>query len=196
MSREAILSRLKANKPPQKAGLPDIPGFKDSAEDLVMKFSQALESSQSFVFRLSPSDNFETFVKEKFPDAEKIISSIPEMPGTFDGQFHTALDFADIELAIVKGDLGVADSGAIWIPEENLPARVVPFITQHLLIVIDPQTIVPRMHQAYRAIDPGKLGFGVFISGPSKTADIEQALVVGAHGPLTLTVVLRPGAHL
>ncbi len=46
------------------------------------------------------------------------------------------------------------------------------------------------MHEAMLEIENFNEGYGVFISGPSKTADIEQSLVIGAQGPLSLTVFL------
>lgn len=50
------------------------------------------------------------------------------------------------------------------------------------------------MHAAYDRIAAleaaAAYGFSTFIAGPSKTADIEQSLVLGAHGPISLTVFL------
>ena len=68
--------------------------------------------------------------------------------------------------------------------------RALPFICQHLVIVLPIKKLVPTMHQAYQSIDVSANGFGTFIAGPSKTADIEQALVIGAHGARSLVVYL------
>lgn len=95
-----------------------------------------------------------------------------------------------IEVATVKGLIGVAENGAIWIDVDSLAHRAIPFICQHLVIVLEEKNIVPTMHHAYSTIDVAAQGFGVFIAGPSKTADIEQSLVIGAHGARSLTVYL------
>jgi len=95
-----------------------------------------------------------------------------------------------VELAVLKGHFGVAENGAIWITEDLMGHRALPFISQHLAIVIKRDSIVPTMHEAYQHIADAGYGFGTFIAGPSKTADIEQSLVLGAHGARSMTVFL------
>ena len=95
-----------------------------------------------------------------------------------------------IENLVLQGNFGVAENGAIWVEDKDMPNRLLPFITQHLILQIDANAIVPTMQEAYRQMDLKETGFGVFISGPSKTADIEQSLVYGAHGAKELTVIL------
>ncbi len=97
-------------------------------------------------------------------------------------------DLEDLDFAILPGEFAVAENGAIWVTDRALRQRVVYFITQHLVLVIKASQILDNMHQAYTRLAFPEPGFGVFISGPSKTADIEQSLVVGAHGPRSLTV--------
>ena len=103
---------------------------------------------------------------------------------------------ADVELAIITAHLGVAENGAVWVTEpllgsiQNRPLRAIPFIAQHLAVVLSAEDLVPTMHDAYARIGADDYTFGVFIAGPSKTADIEQSLVLGAHGPKTMTVFL------
>ncbi|MDR1526661.1 MAG: lactate utilization protein [Dysgonamonadaceae bacterium] len=95
-----------------------------------------------------------------------------------------------IEQAVFRGNFGVAENGAIWLEDKDLPHRIAPFIAQHLIFKLDTNEIVATMQDAYRRMDLKDTGFGVFISGPSKTADIEQSLVYGAHGAKELTVCL------
>ena len=79
--------------------------------------------------------------------------------------------------------------GAVWI-EQDVKQRAIYFIAEKLVILLNKNKIVNNMHEAYKLIDTGEYGFGTFISGPSKTADIEQALVMGAHGARDVMVVL------
>jgi L-lactate dehydrogenase complex protein LldG len=58
------------------------------------------------------------------------------------------------------------------------------------MILIHKKDIVATMHHAYAQVQVEKEGFGAFIAGPSKTADIEQSLVIGAHGARSLVVYI------
>jgi L-lactate dehydrogenase complex protein LldG len=95
-----------------------------------------------------------------------------------------------LEYALFPGNFGVAENGAIWLEDKDFPHRILPFITQCLVLKLDANKIVASMQEAYQQIQLKDLGFGVFISGPSKTADIEQSLVYGAHGAKELTVLM------
>jgi L-lactate dehydrogenase complex protein LldG len=99
------------------------------------------------------------------------------------------LSLAEVEVLEIDGEFGVAENGAIWLTEEALPHRVAPFICQYLVIHV--QKIVPHMHAAYEELKKPSSSFGLFLAGPSKTADIEQSLVIGAHGARSLTVVIH-----
>lgn len=95
-----------------------------------------------------------------------------------------------LDRVYIRGSLGVAENGAIWVEETSMGNRILPFIAQELVIVLREEELVPTMHDAYQRIRINQEGFGVFIAGPSKTADIEQSLVIGAHGPVALTVLI------
>ena len=90
----------------------------------------------------------------------------------------------------MEGTFGVAENGAIWVTEKQMGHRVLPFIAEHLVILLDRQSIVVDMHGAYDRINLSQVSYGTFISGPSKTADIEQVLVMGAQGARSHTVIL------
>ena len=94
----------------------------------------------------------------------------------------------DIDFAILPGEFAVAENGAVWITDSAVKHRAIYFIAQHLALVVSAREVVSNMHEAYRRLSFDARRFGAFISGPSKTADIEQSLVIGAHGPRSMTV--------
>jgi L-lactate dehydrogenase complex protein LldG len=99
------------------------------------------------------------------------------------------------EALLLESLLGVAENGAIWLDEASLPGRDAPFACLHLFAVLSARDIVASMHDAYARLQmwhngPDFPGFGVFIAGPSKTADIEQTLVMGAQGAKKQTILL------
>ena len=130
-------------------------------------------------------------VKKIASSYKNIVTTLNQFQeiGTIPNEDIDPHQLKDTELAIIQGDIGIAENGAIWVPEEKSIHRVLSFITQHVLIIVDEQTLVSNMHEGYTKIKSIP-GFGVFVAGPSKTADIEQSLVVGAHGPKRMTVIL------
>ena len=78
-------------------------------------------------------------------------------------------------MAVVEGAFGVAENGAVWIPQ-NVKHKALYFIAEALVIVLDRHSLVHNMQEAYELLAGQTYPFGTFISGPSKTADIEQAL--------------------
>ena len=95
---------------------------------------------------------------------------------------------------VCEAVIGVAENGAAWLPLSRLRHRSAVFLAVNVIIVLDRTRIVADFHEAYTAVDIAADGFGVFVAGPSKTADIEQSLVIGAHGPKSLTILLLDGA--
>ncbi len=190
MSREKIISAIKANKP-ESFELPEIPRFNNRDKNLLEMFCQNAELSGA---ALVPSSNqsIEEKINQLFPDASQIASTLGSYAGNveLDNIDHPS-ELKSIDVAVLRAELGVADNGAVWLSDQTLPKRILPFITQHLVVLLKKEDIVYSMHDAYAKIDPHDMGFGVFICGPSKTADIEQSVVIGAHGPISFTIILE-----
>ncbi|QSB28827.1 LUD domain-containing protein [Flavobacterium sp. CLA17] len=188
-ARENILKAIAMNQPEQ-AELPII----DIAstiryEDSFTQFKTVLESIGGKVELISDIETLKDQLISDRKNKNFVINTI-ETLGEVDEKaaFLSVFELEKVEKVYVKGTVGVAENGAIWIYESQMINRLVPFICQHLILVLDKKNIVDNLHQAYEKIDVSKEGFGVFIAGPSKTADIEQSLVIGAHGARSATI--------
>ena len=127
-----------------------------------------------------------------FDGARQIVCTVPGAAlGNVDlTSIADPHDLAGVDVAIMPGDFAVAENGAVWVTDRGVAHRVIYFITQHLVLVVPRAKILDNLHQAYERLSFDGPGYGLFIAGPSKTADIEQSLVIGAHGPRSLTVLL------
>ncbi len=190
-TRDQLLARVRQNKP-EPLPLPDVPTFVNEADDLFTRFREALTFVGGQLLEPEPGKSFGEQLRRAFPDAQRVASALP-LPEldliTVDIETDKVI-LEQMDLAVLKGEFFVAENAAVWLPEPNMMNRSLPFITQHLVLVVDRDTLVPNMHVAYQHIDRESLTYGVFICGPSKTADIEQSLVVGAHGARSLTIIL------
>lgn len=159
--------------------------------DRIEQFYAMMKQVGGEAILLEEGVDLNELIRESYPEARRIASNLSCITcATFNpDDVHNPAELNGTDLAVIYGRIGVAENAAVWI-EQDVKQRAVYFISEKLLILLDKNNIVSNMHEAYRWIDTGKYGFGVFISGPSKTADIEQALVVGAHGARDVMVVL------
>ena len=183
-SKEKILNSIRENNIVKDVKLPSYENFGIKFDNKFETFSTMLESVGGKALVIEKEDLDKT-IKELYPDEKIIVSNVDFCSlGNFDSNSQDDThNLKDIDLAIVKGNFAVAENGAIWMKDESNRHRSLYFIAQNIVIVINENEIVNNMHEAYEKLSFEEAGFGVFISGPSKTADIEQSLVIGAHGP-------------
>ena len=204
MSRkDEILQRYRANTAQllERTGhqstdyeLPDLSDIRAiTYADPLSQFVKMSQQVGGKVVELDTGDDINATIKKLFPEAKEIASNLAEItiatrnPDT--AESAQALNGTD--LGIIRGSFGVAENGCIWVPQQ-MKEKVVCFISEHLAILLSKSQIVNNMHEAYHRIAFNDYGYGTFISGPSKTADIAQVLVMGAQAARSVTVLLLP----
>ena len=174
------MEKIRGGKPESKA----LPGkmkveVSKNIEQLAEDFSENALSVGADVTELTNNTNIEHILSEQYPDAVDFRKKENQKKY---GAGCANEKLEKLKTVILKGKFGVAENGAVWLDESNFPNRLIPFITEHLILLLPKKNLVSTMHEAYKLISKTDYDFGVFISGPSKTADIEQSLVYGAHG--------------
>jgi L-lactate dehydrogenase complex protein LldG len=201
-SRDVMLASLRRNAPPA-APSPAKPAA-TTYPDPEKQFADAFVSVGGKFVRVPnlAAIDAELQTLEPYSQAHRIASLVPAdlpnagranvgRPNVDLSSFKDQHELEGIDFAIIPGEFGVAENGAVWVPGSTLgPHRAIFVVTQHLALIVQAGQIVHNMQEAYDRIRFERPGFGVFISGPSKTADIEQALVIGAHGARSCTLFL------
>ena len=190
-SRELILSALRSAEP-TPIPLPDVSGVGVRYPDVRQQFAKAVADVGGRCVLLSAPEMLDEALSSlaEYAQAKRVASLVPGVrkANVELADVEDAHDLHDLDVCVLPGELGVAENGAVWIREGASGNRAGWFLAQHMVLVLPGASIVHDMHQAYERIDAAARGFGIFISGPSKTADIEQALVIGAQGPRSCTV--------
>jgi len=104
---------------------------------------------------------------------------------------------AGIDVGLAWADLAVAASGTCFVPSTNEDVRLATMICECSVLLLRKSTIKPDLAsiagQLRETQNKGEPGYAAFITGPSRTADIERVLTLGVHGPLELHVILLEG---
>ena len=208
MEKEDFLNKLRKNTHVQY-DMPDMKIDGIQYEDAIQQFIDMTKSVGGHVIVDAPKDSsFSDLVRLAYPDAKVFASNLPEIDledlranvpeGVNPDEVELrnpdtvaeANDLNGTDVGIVRGQVGVAENGCVWIPQ-TMKEKAMLFISEYLVIFLNKKDVVNNMHEAYARIemDP-QYNFGTFISGPSKTADIEQALVMGAQAARGVTIVL------
>jgi len=191
-ARDTILAASRATRR-SVAPLPDLAVLRqahgaESTLSLVERFSTMAQATGAQVISTSANDVGRR-ISDAHPNAPHVLSMIPAVRTTV-SSLETPHDASTLDLFVCEGVLGVAENGAVWLPASRLGERAALFLATQVAVVIRAAALVADLHEAYVRLDLADEGFGTFVAGPSKTADIEQSLVIGAHGPKALTVVL------
>lgn len=192
-NKEDILKKYRANVR-EKFDMPNLSDIHAiTYSDPLVQFIKMSESVGGHVIEVKEGQDINELVKEIYPDAKEIASNLPEVtiatrnPDTV----GRARDLNGTDMGIIRGMFGVAENGCVWIPQ-HMKEKVVCFISENLIILLQKSQIVNNMHEAYKRIEFNDYGYGTFISGPSKTADIAQVLVMGAQAARSVTILLLP----
>ena len=191
MNKEELLSKIRGNirETYDMPSLDDIKATKYA--DSLKQFVTMSETEGGKVIQAKPGEDINDIIRRTYPDAKAISSTLPEItianrnPDTVE----EARDLNGTDVGVIRGVFEVAENGCIWIPQ-TMKEKAVCFISEYLVIILDHTKIVDNMHEAYRLVEMNDYGYGTFISGPSKTADIAQALVMGAQAARGVTVIL------
>ena len=194
-NKEDILTRYRANVR-EKYDMPDLSDIKAiTYPDPLVQFIKMTESVGGHVIEVKEGQDINDLVKEMYPDAKEIASNLPEITIATRNPDNVgrARDLNGTDVGIIRGKFGVAENACVWIPQ-TMKEKAVCFISENLIILLPKSQIVNNMHEAYKRIEFDKEydGYGTFISGPSKTADIAQVLVMGAQAARSATILLLP----
>lgn len=190
-SKEDILKKYRANIRAQY-DMPDLSDIKAvTYPDPLLQFMNMTKSVGGNAIEVEKGRDVNTIISELYPTAKEIASNLPEITIATRNpdEVGRARDLNGTDVGIIRGMFGVAENACVWIPQQ-MKEKAVCFISEHLVILLPKRQIVNNMHEAYRRIEFNDYGYGTFISGPSKTADIAQVLVMGAQAARSATILL------
>lgn len=190
-SKQKILENIRRHTH-EKYEMPDLKFEHIAYDDKVQTFLNISAGVGGRAELLEGGETIVQAIQRLYPDAKRVASNLQDVHvATYNpDDIETPSELNGTDLVVIRGEFGVCENGAVYI-EQSYKHRAIYFIAEAMVIVLDRNALVDTMHEAYKKV-PRELTheFRGFISGPSKTADIEQALVKGAHGARETLVLL------
>jgi len=209
-SKDNILGKLRRNTR-ETYDMPDLSFKKLTFADPVAEYiKQTTTTAGAKLIEAKEGDDLSELIRQAYPDAKVVSTNVSGI--TAEGlskaygrpvellspdTVETAQQLDGTDVGVLQGGVACAENACVWIPQ-TMKERAVCFISEYLVILVSRSNIVSNMHQAYKWLEDiqgsaqGDVPYGTFISGPSKTADIEQSLVYGAQAACGVTVILMP----
>lgn len=176
-----------------------------TTSDLFALFSERLEAVGGHVGRAAGTEALAGLITGIAGAAAEIWASseltaaAPELVRTLTGAgiaVRTAADPAEVRdqpvgLALAHG--AIAETGSVILVEPRVADRAVTLITQTLIVLCPVSALVPSLDEAagiLREVSGDGASYATFVTGPSRTADIERELTIGVQGPGALHVLL------
>jgi len=189
-TRDDMLARIRGNQPAPVV-LPPVPSFDGGGAPVLDRFKAGVQRMGGKVLEAPGGKGLEALVRSLHPAAKVVCSAVPEVKGTRrPDPKRPPAELDDVDVGVVRALFGVAETGSVWLTEAQFGVSALGFLSQHLVVLLDPALIVGNLHDAYRQRGQFDAGYGVLMTGPSATADIEGVLIQGAQGIRSLTIVL------
>jgi len=189
-TRDEMLARIRKNQP-APVPLPQIPAFDGPGGSRRERFKAGVARMGGKAIDAPADGSLDALIAQLFPDAPVICSATKEVTGNraLDPQ-RPPVEIDGVDVGVVRAVFGVAETGSVWITDAQFKVNALGFLSQHLVVLLDPERILGNLHDAYRERAQFEAGYGVFMTGPSATADIEGVLIHGAQGIRSLTIIL------
>ncbi|MCY0385694.1 LUD domain-containing protein [Robbsia sp. Bb-Pol-6] len=188
--RDDFLAKVRAAQPAgiARGALPYFPATFDSGRQT--RFASALATMGGLCVTLASGVTPTDYIAGRFGATATIASAVDGVPGTRSLAPDTPpASLEDVDVGVVRARFGVAETGSVWFSETEYRVNALGYLVQHLVVLLDPATLVDGLQDAYRRKDFANARYAVLVTGPSATADIEGVLIRGAQGVRSLTVI-------
>jgi L-lactate dehydrogenase complex protein LldG len=186
--------------------LPEVPGdfagqlalFAERSESLKTEFLSCADeaAARAQLKRLSDRDGWQSIAFSADSVVGALLTDVAITKLEVD-RSTVKTDLEKVSVGVTGCDALIAQTGSVLLTAKSGGGRALSVLPVHHVVVATSSQLVPDLPAAFELLErkyaPDFPSFMTFITGPSRTGDIERVLVLGAHGPRRLTVILVGG---